>query len=453
MKKILFMLPLIMFISIQLPSQSITPQRQMLFNVDYARFQNDTSGAYLEIYIALYQRLFTSVQKNDREYGAARIEVTVKDRSTGELFNEQVMYLPVIQSEIGKATSSTVVSQMGYLIPAGNYNLNVMIADSLAPERKDSITIPLEIEPHKFSITVSDIQLCSNIKRSSNTSNPFYKNSLEVFPNPNLLFGVAGHPVVFSYAEIYNLQSGKNYYIISSIADRHGEVMAELKKKVQYDFRNAVEIETMNITSYPSGRYLYQVAITDTNGSTIATAGKPFFVNNPHIAQERGPMSVYSDELALLSFEELGEEFRQCRYIATDEDRRRFNEFTTADERRAFLSQFWAETAQGRYDDEPRYRSEYLARVEEANDRFRTLGTEGWLTDRGRVFLLYGNADEIERYPSSGQIKPYEIWRYYQIENGVEFVFVDRSGYGEYVLIHSTKRGEFRDDAWRQYLR
>jgi GWxTD domain-containing protein len=453
MKRILILLLMLGISSVPLASQFTHPEERLLFNVDYARFQNDTSEAYLEVYMALYQQLFTLAQKNDRQLGSARIDVKIIDRNTGDTFNEQVTYLPVVESDVGQATGSTVVTQMGYLIPPGEYDLNVTIADSLAPERKDSVRVLLEIEPYKSSTTISDLQLCSNITSSSNTSNPFFKNSLELLPNPNLVFGASGHPVVFSYAEIYNLERGRNYYIVTSILDRTGEVMTEVKKKVQYDFRNAVEVGTMNIISYPSGRYEYLVTVTDSTAVELTSSRKSFFINNPHIVVQHSRTGVYADDLALLSYEELGEEFRQCRYIATDEDRRRFNEIVTAEGRREFLAQFWVELARGRFNNQPIFRAEYLSLVEESNKRFSVLGRAGWSTDRGRVFLLYGRPDEIERYPSSGETKPYEIWQYYQIENGVHFIFVDRSGYGEYVLVHSTKRGEFRDDQWQQYLR
>ncbi|MEK6754765.1 MAG: GWxTD domain-containing protein, partial [Bacteroidota bacterium] len=94
----------------------------------------------------------------------------------------------------------------------------------------------------------------------------------------------------------------------------------------------------------------------------------------------------------------------------------------------------------------------YLQRLNAANQRFRTMAREGWKTDRGRVLLLFADPDEIERFPSSDNSKPYEIWNYYGIENGVQFVFIDRSGFGDYILVHSTKRGELRDDAWQRFL-
>jgi hypothetical protein len=48
--------------------------------------------------------------------------------------------------------------------------------------------------------------------------------------------------------------------------------------------------------------------------------------------------------------------------------------------------------------------------------------------------------------------KPYQTWYYYGLEKGVEFIFVDRLGNGDYQLVHSTKRGELQDENWQSYL-
>ena len=49
--------------------------------------------------------------------------------------------------------------------------------------------------------------------------------------------------------------------------------------------------------------------------------------------------------------------------------------------------------------------------------------------------------------------KPHEIWHYHNIESGVDFVFIDRMGFGNFILYHSTKRGELRENNWEAYLR
>ncbi|MCW8824752.1 MAG: GWxTD domain-containing protein, partial [Ignavibacteriaceae bacterium] len=77
---------------------------------------------------------------------------------------------------------------------------------------------------------------------------------------------------------------------------------------------------------------------------------------------------------------------------------------------------------------------------------------EGWKTDRGRVFLVYGEPSEIDRHPNETDTRPYVIWIYESIEGGVLFVFGDLTGFSDYQLLHSTKRGELRDDSWRRRI-
>jgi len=145
-----------------------------------------------------------------------------------------------------------------------------------------------------------------------------------------------------------------------------------------------------------------------------------------------------------MTADELAEEFRKAQYVSTDQEIKTFAQITSEDGRREFLAKFWAEIESGRMGRAGILRSVYLQRTLTADQRFHALGRAGWRTDRGRVYVLYAEPDEIERFPSSQDTKPYETWHYYSIENGVDFIFVDRSGFGEYVLVHSTKRGSFR---------
>lgn len=95
---------------------------------------------------------------------------------------------------------------------------------------------------------------------------------------------------------------------------------------------------------------------------------------------------------------------------------------------------------------------DYLNRIEIANQRYSAMGRTGWKTDRGRVYLLYGEPSEVERYPNQLESRPYEIWRYNELEGGVYFVFADITGFSDYLLVHSTKRGEMRDDNWSRRI-
>ena len=129
------------------------------------------------------------------------------------------------------------------------------------------------------------------------------------------------------------------------------------------------------------------------------------------------------------------------------------DKISTLDGRREFLAKFWMNVESGQFGRNDITRAIYLERVSIANQRYHVMGKEGWNTDRGRVQILYGEPDEVQRFPSLESSKPYETWNYFQIEGGVQFVFVDRTGFGEYILVHSTKRGELQDEGWERNLR
>lgn len=48
--------------------------------------------------------------------------------------------------------------------------------------------------------------------------------------------------------------------------------------------------------------------------------------------------------------------------------------------------------------------------------------------------------------------KPYEIWIYHSIEGGVQFVFADVQGFGEFELLHSTHSQELHNPTWQRLV-
>jgi GWxTD domain-containing protein len=424
-----------------------------ILNVDYARFQYDQQSAYVEIYYGFYPRLITLERAGGMFRGGVQLQVLLVN-SAGELLKQERSLLPIAISDTsGNGTRSTFITQSGYQLPFGEYRLHVVAIDSLQPARRDSITIPLSLKPFGSGTVLSDLELCSEIKASDDKTNAFYKNSLEVVPNATLVFGVTSSPVLFSYLELYNLDPSRQYVLKSQVIDGAKKVVKESSKPRKFGVRNAVDVGTINVTSVSSGKYRLVVSLMDEGGAVLHSTEKTFYIYNPHI--EAAPVSaaaLKASELAGMTADELAAEFRKARYLATDEEIRTFANLTTGDARREFLSKFWAEVEKGKPGKNPVRRSDYLHRIGVANQRYGNQTREGWTTDRGRVYLLYGEPDEIERLPSQSNAKPHEIWHYYQIENGVEFVFIDRSGFGEYVLVHSTKRGEIRDDEWKRLL-
>jgi GWxTD domain-containing protein len=296
------------------------------------------------------------------------------------------------------------------------------------------------------------VDLCSSIEPSTDKKDPFYKNSYSVIPNPSLFFGATGIPVVFTYAELYDLVPGMPYSLALEVLDGKNQVLKSRVRSRQFSIRNAVDVSTLNVAGIQSGKFRFVLRISDSTGKEIARTEKPIFVFNPGLPQvSASPTSARAAELAGMT-DELAEEFREAQYLAVDKDIKLFKNITSADGRREYLATFWGEIESGQRGVRDMTRALYLSRIKTANERFRAMGKLGWRSDRGRVHILFGEPDEIQRFPSSEGNKPYEIWNYYQLENGVIFAFIDRTGFGDYVLVHSTKRGELQDEGWERYL-
>jgi len=136
-------------------------------------------------------------------------------------------------------------------------------------------------------------------------------------------------------------------------------------------------------------------------------------------------------------------------YIITDEERKAFKRLNTDDERQQFIEQFWLRRDPTPDTEENEYKEEHYRRIAYANDHYAS-GIPGWKTDRGRIYITFGPADEIESHPSGGSYQrpieegggetstyPFEKWRYRYIEgigNDVNIEFVDTTMSGEYHL-------------------
>ncbi len=184
----------------------------------------------------------------------------------------------------------------------------------------------------------------------------------------------------------------------------------------------------------------------------------PFFVYNPGEDASADPaasaLQLYlASEFGGMGEAELDAEFERATVLMRKNERKEFNGLTDAAAKGRWLFEFWR-----KLDSEPRTivnetRLDYLRRIQIANQRYRSFREEGWKTDRGRVFLLYGDPTSSMAYPNEQGMRPYEVWYYDELESGVQFVFVDFNMDREYRLVHSNKRGEISNNGWKDMAR
>lgn len=88
----------------------------------------------------------------------------------------------------------------------------------------------------------------------------------------------------------------------------------------------------------------------------------------------------------------------------------------------------------------------YYKRVTEAVRLYSTRFLEGWQTDQGMVYLLYGEPSEVENRTYSVDSVPHIIWKYNYDGNVREFIFVDKTKSGEFVLINNDEEQDKQNE-------
>ncbi len=164
-------------------------------------------------------------------------------------------------------------------------------------------------------------------------------------------------------------------------------------------------------------------------------------------------MDVKSSEFGLFSEEECDDMFETCTPLARELDKDTYEKLTSVDSKREFLFQFWKMRDMEPETQRNEFKDEYTERVTFVEARYKTFTKRGVKTDRGRVYLINGEPDEVDYHANDYNTKPYEVWTYHSIEGGVVFVFGDITGYNDYEILHSTKRGELRDDNWQRRIK
>jgi GWxTD domain-containing protein len=126
----------------------------------------------------------------------------------------------------------------------------------------------------------------------------------------------------------------------------------------------------------------------------------------------------------------------------------------TPDGKRRFLRAFWARRDPTPGTPRNEAEEDFYDRIAAANRRFRESGggrIPGWRTDRGRIFLKYGDPDEVLSRPQPGSTLPFEVWKYTRGKLR-KFCFMDLTRFGNYSLIYTNDLTEASRPNWRELL-
>jgi len=463
MKKIYVFCCLLSIVIIVLNISFLIAQKQSLdkalFYVDHALFRASQGWSFLEVYLSV-PRAELVYQKDKDVYIAnfrTRVDVISNDSLASQYtrdFVDRIDSLSTLQE------GQSIYDLASFYLKEGEYQIRSGVLDPYHKSENWELQ-NLRVTPFsKDSLTMSDIQLAMKITADTVRSK-FLKNGYRIIPNPRHLYGIE-LPVLYYYTEIYNLSpfshhTDSTYKVVVTVLDADQNLVKELSAKTRIrGGASLVEVDKCYIADLLSGYYQLQIEVTDHGTGDGVTRVVPFYIYKGMDfikRSDQGPILSSPDDNPYSEVDEaeLDKEFEMCSCIATRDEKNRYSQLNL-EGKRLFMNQFWKSRDKDLLTYENEFKRDYLERVAYTNENFSYQDKEGWRTDRGRILLQYGKPDEIERYPSSIETKEYQIWRYYQLEGGIQFYFVDVRGFGDMRLVHSTSRNEMHDAEWERWL-
>ncbi len=454
MKKILFLI----FIA---GSINVFAQSELPFNFDFAQFKYDSLSNYLEVYYSFNQQDLETEKKDGKNFVDAIIHIQIQNNKSGELVvNKNWAYKKEIDKNDSTNTNNVLLGVVGYVLKEGDYSLSVSLNDKGDLHKHKDYNENLVITPfdsNEFSI--SNIELSNRIvNENANKNSIFYKNTLEVYPNPTMIYSELA-PVMFYYSELYNLNKfdkGATFTLTKLVQNSEGRIVKSKSKKIKSRENSIVEIGFVNLSKLPTGTYTFILNLKNDLTDKAYASSKKFFLINPKVKKSNkiasGEKKFLGSEFGVLTMEECNRMFDESKLLASKKEIDQFKQLDSLNQKRKFLFDFWTKRDMEPATAKNEFKELYFKRIKYCNEHFKGFTLKGYKTDRGRVYTLYGKPSEIERHPSSSDFKPYEIWRYNNIEGGATFIFGDITGFNNYELLHSTKRGELQDPNWQRRI-
>lgn len=430
--------------------------------LDYACFkfnpQQDSqpgSGpqmAYVEIYYALDRSQLDLSEADDIQIVTLNLSMKIEDPQQNQIDS--------LSWPVGCSISPIDTSQTNFILYdlqalqllSGEYSLNFAVTQAnsnKAGNKKITLKVPDFSDP---GLKLSDIQLALGADPDTSESK-FVKAGRMILPNATKIYG-ATSPVLYFYSEAYNLSPGSadntynvSYSILDSLGNIHKKYPASSNKKPG---SSAVIMSGLNISTLSKGKYQLQINLEDPLSHSKATAKKEFWVR-----KESPATRLTSGEIPVPQNEQEAKIIRaELSYIATQDDLRMYDQLNLTG-KQSFLKEFWNKKDPDRSTPVNEFKVQFYQRIFESNQMFVSQSDDkktGWRTDQGRIYVVYGKPDFIERHHYTRQTKPWEKWIYNNLQGGAYFIFSDEEGYGVFRLVHSTARGEKNDPNWERAL-
>lgn len=351
--------------------------------------------------------------------------------------------------------AADIIETFQFAVVPGRYRISVSVEPAGKPERASQRT--LEFRSLAGEAEPSDLILGSGIGKvgagSEDVAWTIRHHSVGIL--------TSGQPVVYAaepklayYVEVY-AEPGSDVQARARgvIRDpKGGELTSIALPDVTLTDGFAAMAGSVSLAGLPPGTYEMEVGVRLPDRVVVRTAdfrveeGAPLAATAVEEADSRRLSSGYFWSLTDAELQAFFDPL--VVWLQTDSERKVY-EAMSPDAKRRFLLSYFGDSRPTPQDGDDSPLDAFLARVRHISEQFRERagrgGQEPWRTDRGRVYLLRGEPDQVVDQPNPRSLgdlgaqaqRPYLIW-FYDVEGGYVYLFVDETRFGHYRLVFST---------------
>lgn len=454
----------LLFLSVLAFSLNVSAQqRELAAQLRYCAFNTPDQKPYVETYLSVMGNSVKMLKnKKGKFQGNVEIFISFTQHDTIRAYKKYTLSGP----ELDDTTQAVnFLDLQRFPLNAGVYDLQLTLSDANRKDKriftnKQSVIVDFMSD----SLSISNIQFLESYKKSE-ADNMLTKSGYDLTPYVSDFFPENMSHLSF-YAEIYNTQkifkTDEVFLVTSYIesAETNGKMSQYNTFQKMTPQKVNIMLSAFQLQSLPGGRYNLVIEVRDAQNQLRGIQKASFERFNPGTNVSMNDLSTVKIDgtfASKIGKDTIDEYIRSLRPISTEgektfaENRIKAGDLTLMQQ---YFYNFW--TTRNNVDPEGEW-NKYLVQVRKVNKQFSTQILKGYETDRGRVWLQYGEPTQRTVVPSEPSALPYEIWQYYRIQptantttqTNKKFVFYNPDLVtNNFYLIHSDARGEIRDDRW-----
>lgn len=383
------------------------------FFIDHAVFA-DSTGNRLEVYYKIFNDGLHYVKKGDKYVANYEVSIIISGEKDRQVTGRSVERNYVLDNyELTHSDVGFLINQVSLQLPSGEFELKCKLIDHNSNEAS-SIDTKIKSPDFRRNADISDLQLVQEVS-SVEASSPFNKGGIAAVPSVERSLDGDLQKLGF-YCELYVADYiGKEINLVTSVKSKRAGLVTERSIPIEIDSAQIATTQFVDVSGLVPGEYTLE--------AKLEQGGKPLSRREARFLLKWSMSSLIKNDFEYA--------VDQLKYVITKDEKKALMVVPDSERTIAFES-WWKTKDPTPTTTENEFREEYYRRIRYTDQYYSTINREGWQTDRGSIYIRWGEPDQIDRYPFELGKKPYQIWYYYSQRRA--FYFVDDRGDGDFQL-------------------